>query len=309
MRIRTVPVSVMRRELSAWLVTVLAIYGAGGCGTVQNLRGSQAGMPYRQMYGGVAFDAKQGLDLLTDPTCGHAGPPGCVLQKAILAPYLWTVDLALSAVLDTLTLPITVATPTGCPVDLSWKQGFGWYCSFRGAWNTTCGDAKLAVVLKVEAGAVVVSHLYEEGRRVSAPSGDEISTESICVFASASSSRAAQLTGWLPGHSCEGSTVRPLSGKLELSDDGKRLTLVPTEAPFRLNGCDFTAFSGTFEDFQPPAGSAVGPSVLDAFNHRFEADAQTCATMPASSFCQSPGAAHQRIVSAHAALLLCAGAR
>src|SRR5262245_16820208 len=239
------------QKLPTWWVTLLAIC-VGGCGTMANFRGSQTGMPYRQMYGGVVFDARHGLGLLTDRTCGHGGVPGCVLQKGILCPYFWTVDLALSAVLDTLTLPITVGTPRGCPVDLSW-DGTGWYCSFRGSWSSSCGDTRLAVVLKVEPQGVVVAHVYEEGRPVTgAPSGEGIPTETICIFASMVSSHVARLTGWLPGHFCQGGLIRALSGKLELSDDGRRLALHPDEAPFCLSGCAFTEFSGIFEDFQPP---------------------------------------------------------
>src|SRR5215468_6531347 len=102
----TQPHVVTPAELPTWRVILLAIC-VGGCGTIANFRGSQTGMPYRQVYGGVVFDAKYGLAALTDGTCGHGGVPGCAFEKGILFPYFWTADLALSAILDTLTLPVT----------------------------------------------------------------------------------------------------------------------------------------------------------------------------------------------------------
>jgi Protein of unknown function (DUF1375) len=210
-------------------------------------------MPYRQVYGGVLFDARHGLDLFTDSSCGHAGLPGCVLQKGIVAPYFWLVDLPVSAVFDTLTLPLTIGTPTGCPVDLAWKEGAGWYCSFEGSWNSNCGDSKLGVVVKVSDENLLTLTFYEEGRAAASQSGQEFPAGTICIFATVDSARTARLIGWHAGESfCADGKAEPLSGAVTLSDDGERLAVAPDEAPFRLNGCAFTTFSGTFNAFQPP---------------------------------------------------------
>jgi uncharacterized protein YceK len=108
--------SIMRRRVTACLAVVLA-FAAGGCGTIVNLNGTAG----RQIYGGVKQDALSGSDHLAEafssscpsfspvpenPSLGKklmiksfcAGCGGCMLA----------VDLPVSAVADTLTLPVTI---------------------------------------------------------------------------------------------------------------------------------------------------------------------------------------------------------
>ena len=86
-----------------------------GCGTLLNftaippahpdaetlLANSSAGMPAaKEIYGGVYIDALAGKGWFEEATLD---PP-----KALLGHYVWTVDLPLSAIGDTLTLPFTI---------------------------------------------------------------------------------------------------------------------------------------------------------------------------------------------------------
>ncbi len=72
-----------------------------GCGTVMNLEDKPTtylrrypGTEANRVYGGVRIDAERGCDLFDlDP---------------LVATYVWAVDLPLSAVADTITLPITI---------------------------------------------------------------------------------------------------------------------------------------------------------------------------------------------------------
>jgi uncharacterized protein YceK len=93
----------------ATVFTALAVcvVWLSGCGTVNNLSGGQA------PYGGVQQDAKAGSKNLIDwrdgywrVPGGYAIPPSLSL---LASAYLLGVDLPLSAVADTLTLPFTVA--------------------------------------------------------------------------------------------------------------------------------------------------------------------------------------------------------
>jgi len=54
----------------------------------------------KKIYGGVAVDAYAGAGWFQEETLD---PP-----KALLGAYVWGVDLPLSAVADTLTLPVTI---------------------------------------------------------------------------------------------------------------------------------------------------------------------------------------------------------
>jgi len=105
---------------------------AGGCGTVLNLRDHEVQIPDtprpgdsisgrypapREIYGGVRTDAALGAQLFDE---ARTTPAAAVAGLAV-----WGVDLPLSAVADTLTLPLTVPaqwnrplTATGAPAGL-----------------------------------------------------------------------------------------------------------------------------------------------------------------------------------------------
>jgi uncharacterized protein YceK len=87
----------------------LTLSAGSGCGTVMNLEDKPAiglqrppGTPANRVYGGVRLDADRGWDALSDGS------------NPALGMYLWFVDLPLSALGDTVTLPITLrAAMTG----------------------------------------------------------------------------------------------------------------------------------------------------------------------------------------------------
>jgi uncharacterized protein YceK len=114
----------MRRQAAMGLGALLA-FALGGCGTVNNLRPppkkdkdnpNAAALGTKAVYGGVGLDARVGTELLASAfgaerrqaqeslfVAAVDGP--C---KAGVAAWLLAVDLPLSAVADTLTLPVTV---------------------------------------------------------------------------------------------------------------------------------------------------------------------------------------------------------
>jgi uncharacterized protein YceK len=88
----------MKQALTA---AALALSALSGCGTVYNLQGG--GTPY----GGVSEAAQAGADAWRywhHPE-GACIPPSFDLARAV---YLFGIDLPLSAVGDTLTLPVTI---------------------------------------------------------------------------------------------------------------------------------------------------------------------------------------------------------
>lgn len=109
----------MRPKATAYLAAVLAL-GLGGCGTVVNCVGIH-GAPARAIYGGVRQDAENGYRHLGEAFSGPAPsfpampkPPDPVSDWAsktfcaVCGVGMWIVDLPVSAVADTLTLPVTV---------------------------------------------------------------------------------------------------------------------------------------------------------------------------------------------------------
>jgi uncharacterized protein YceK len=94
--------------LRAFLLAVAtcAACAAGGCGTVENLQGTDRSIPTGRPYGGVRYDAELGMAMLADTSGGHGGLLGRSVQLLVLAPYFLAVDLPLSAVGDSLTLPL-----------------------------------------------------------------------------------------------------------------------------------------------------------------------------------------------------------
>jgi uncharacterized protein YceK len=82
------------------LVSLIA-FGPAGCGTVANLK--SGGPPY----GGVCEAARTGARCAARAGQGHCIPPAFDWTAAA---YNYAIDLPLSAVGDTVTLPITVLT-------------------------------------------------------------------------------------------------------------------------------------------------------------------------------------------------------
>jgi uncharacterized protein YceK len=106
----------MRRRATACLAAVLA-FGLGGCGTIVNLNGS----PGKEIYGGVKQDALSGSDHFVEafssscPTFSPVPEKQSLGKKVMIKSFcagcgvcMWFVDLPISAVADTVTLPVTV---------------------------------------------------------------------------------------------------------------------------------------------------------------------------------------------------------
>jgi uncharacterized protein YceK len=109
----------MRPKAAAYLAAVLAVVHVG-CGTVVNCT-SLNGTPPRSIYGGVRQDAENGSRHLGEAFSGPAPsftempqPPSAgsdFASKSFCAACgvcMLAVDLPVSAVADTLTLPVTV---------------------------------------------------------------------------------------------------------------------------------------------------------------------------------------------------------
>jgi uncharacterized protein YceK len=92
-------------------MALIAAASLSGCGTLRNLSGVE--QPSRTVYGGV----QQDLHVTDQVFRGEALPPDQnqlqqVIANAFAAAYL-AVDLPLSAVADTLSLPITMSQMSG----------------------------------------------------------------------------------------------------------------------------------------------------------------------------------------------------
>lgn len=91
-----------------WLVVVACALSAS-CGTFRNFyNDTDYELPYRQPYGGVQIDVIMGVDMFSDERCDRSWP-SCFLQRVFVGPYLLSLDLVGSALLDTVTLPATSA--------------------------------------------------------------------------------------------------------------------------------------------------------------------------------------------------------
>jgi uncharacterized protein YceK len=86
-------------------LALCSIWAIAGCGTVENLRGTDEDIKTGRPFGGVRYDVEAAVTMLEDTSGGHGGLLGRSLQL-VLGPYLLLVDLPLSAVADTLTLPL-----------------------------------------------------------------------------------------------------------------------------------------------------------------------------------------------------------
>jgi uncharacterized protein YceK len=110
----------MGRQAARGLAAVLA-FALGGCGTMNNLRppekaDKEAPAPVPQaVYGGVGLDAQVGAKWLAAPFVAERLPQVSLLESAVdgtckvgIGAYVLAIDLPLSAVADTLTLPVTI---------------------------------------------------------------------------------------------------------------------------------------------------------------------------------------------------------
>jgi uncharacterized protein YceK len=87
-------------RMTAPLVLLGAVLAAGGCGTVANLK------DHEQIYGGTSMDHASLVRAYKEIT--HPDDPHELTEKQDLAVILGTcVDLPMSAIADTFTLPIT----------------------------------------------------------------------------------------------------------------------------------------------------------------------------------------------------------
>jgi uncharacterized protein YceK len=110
----------MHRRSAIGLAGTLAL-ALGGCGTANNLllpegeaKAQGAGPPAR-VYGGVGLDARVGTSWLAAPFGGQPAPDVPAWEKALdgtckvaIGAFVLGVDLPLSLVGDTVTLPLTV---------------------------------------------------------------------------------------------------------------------------------------------------------------------------------------------------------
>jgi uncharacterized protein YceK len=110
----------MRKQAARSLAAVLAV-ALGGCGTMNNLRPPEKGDKESpapagpSVYGGVGLDAQVGAKWLAAAFMAERLPQVSFLESAVdstckvgIGAYVLAVDLPLSAVADTLTLPVTI---------------------------------------------------------------------------------------------------------------------------------------------------------------------------------------------------------
>lgn len=96
-----------RNGFAGFVLASLALAGSG-CGTVSNLRRASSPFDDRpEVYGGVQEDVHWGSHLLAHGVGGWDGLLGRAASLA-MAPYVFCIDLPLSAVGDTLTLPVAI---------------------------------------------------------------------------------------------------------------------------------------------------------------------------------------------------------
>ncbi|MBI1311611.1 YceK/YidQ family lipoprotein [bacterium] len=100
-------------RIAASLLTSVVFLTLSGCGTIMNVHEFTVGPPPEQsafkpgtyggakaVYGGVKFDARHGTDWLRESV---EEPP-----MALAGLYVWIIDLPISAIGDTITLPVTI---------------------------------------------------------------------------------------------------------------------------------------------------------------------------------------------------------
>jgi uncharacterized protein YceK len=103
----------MARTTVAALWAGVAVFALGGCGTVHNFYGDDADAPPCRVFGGVRSDVTTGVRLIHfNPAEDHGdypaqlcADPAVQMYAKTIGWYLLTVDMPLSAVGDTVTLP------------------------------------------------------------------------------------------------------------------------------------------------------------------------------------------------------------
>src|SRR5260370_727692 len=97
----------MKRRGITLLLLMVALSAATGCGTMMNLDTSSAAfgmIPTQRVYGGIQSDVE-----LADRNFQMASEGGGEgVARGVVGAYLLLVDLPLSLVGDTLTLPVTI---------------------------------------------------------------------------------------------------------------------------------------------------------------------------------------------------------
>jgi hypothetical protein len=119
-------------------------------------------------------------------------------------------------------------SPGGCARHFAQPTPAGAACTFAGTWNKRCRHQSLR--------ATFVSN----GRHVAV-----VLEEPFAFFVSdIGDGRDGRLRA--AGVRPDFSDARRTDGILSISSSGRRLVIAPAPAPFRLGGCDFVQYSGTF---------------------------------------------------------------
>lgn len=150
---------------------------------------------------------------------------------------------------STPTKAVTVG-PSRCPYRFDQDTPTGQACMFSGSVSLTCGPPDVP--------ATFLSLLDDNGARyvwaaIFTPSGNM-----LMFLADPISPTVAVLWSW----AFDPNDPHPLSGFMTLSDDGARLIMKPTAAPFAVGSCPFTLYNGQFDRIQ--SGASISASLLDA---------------------------------------------
>ena len=94
---------------NAYVLAILccSVMVLSGCGTVTNLKGNDPYATTGIPYGGVQYDLDQAVGFLTYSPCSHDTCLGLMLVPC--AAVFFVVDIPLSAIGDTITLPLLPA--------------------------------------------------------------------------------------------------------------------------------------------------------------------------------------------------------
>lgn len=127
-------------------------------------------------------------------------------------------------------------TPTAmagsrCPFDFA-DDSFGNQqgCSFVGRFNSGCGGTLSAAISGNGAQMVVVFD----------------TTPVVGFGATVTNGTTATLLGWSTDSF---NTTTPVAGEVRLENNGARLVLAPTTAPFTVDDCSFARYTGQFDRY------------------------------------------------------------
>ena len=149
-------------------------------------------------------------------------------------------EVIIPAVAGTLHLPTV-----GCPLYFSnVTDQTGFTCSFRGRWNSECGNDRLLVNFDIES--------LEDGKEVIARllnvSGD------VSFRGSVQSPIVANVFEF----AINSPSGTPISGSVLLSNAGQQLIIDPDTVPFGISGCPFDRFVGDFIAVNENAAGGAG---------------------------------------------------